>query len=171
MFSMFRCRCPITTDEPSRVPSIETNGSRKEQGLEYGGWGKTSHFSVSKYILTGLVTYGGAFSCFVLSLLVLWPFLLQCSAQTHQLPLIPICCDGFTRFQQLIIHHTKLVPPNAEHNFGTVNIRSGRRRGGMSGYSPWFSALGVIVVDPFFVAVVMQIFVLEQGKLRYPSQK
>ena len=35
-------------DEPGRVPSIETNGSRKEQPREYGGWEKTSHFSVSK---------------------------------------------------------------------------------------------------------------------------
>ena len=65
---------------------------------------------------------------FVVSLLVLWPFLLQCSAQTYQLCSIPIPCDDFTWFQQLITHHTELVPPNAEHNLGTVNIRSGRQR-------------------------------------------
>ena len=57
-----------------------------------------------------------------------------------------------TWFQQLIIHQTELVLPNAEHNLGTVNIRFCRRRGGMSGHSPWFSALGIFVVDPFFVA-------------------
>ena len=88
----------------------------------------------------------------VVSLFVLWPFFLQCSAQTHHLRSIPIPCDGSTQFQQLIIHHTEMVPPNAEHNFGTVNIRSGRRCGGMSGNSPWFPALEIIAVDPFFVA-------------------
>ena len=62
---------------------------------------------------------------FVVSLLVLWPFFLQCSAQSHQFRSIPIPCDDFTRFQQFIIHHTEMVPPNAEHNLGTVNIRSG----------------------------------------------
>ena len=65
---------------------------------------------------------------------------------------MPIPYNGFTRFQQLIIYHTMLVPSNAEHNLGTVNIRPGRRCRGMSGHSPWFSALGIIVVDPFFVA-------------------
>ena len=55
--------------------------------------------------------------------LVLWTFRLQRSAQTHQLRSIPIPCDGFTRFQQLIIHHTELVSPNAEHSLGIVNIR------------------------------------------------
>ena len=41
--------------------------------------------------------------------------------------------------------------PNAEHNLCTVNIQSGRWRRSMSGHSPWFSALGNIAVDPFFV--------------------
>ena len=89
---------------------------------------------------------------FVVSLWVLWPFLLQGSAQTHKLHPIPVPCNGFTRFQKLIIHHTELVVPNIEHNLGTVNIRSVRRREGMSGHSPSFSALDIIVVDPFFVA-------------------
>ena len=89
---------------------------------------------------------------FFVSLLLMWPFLHQCSASTYQLRSIPIPYDGFTRFQQLIIHHTEMVPPNAEHNLGTVKIWSGRRRGGMSGHSPWCSALEIIVVDPLFVA-------------------
>ena len=72
---------------------------------------------------------------FVVSLLALWPFLLQRSAQTHQLRLIPIMCDGYTRFQQIILHHIELAPLNAERNLGTVNIRSGRQNGGMSGHS------------------------------------
>ena len=49
---------------------------------------------------------------FVVFLLVLWPFLLQCSAQTHQLRSKPISCDGFTWNQQLIIHHTEPVAQN-----------------------------------------------------------
>ena len=57
---------------------------------------------------------------FVVSLLVLQPFHLKCSAQTHQLRSIPIPCDGFSWFQQLIIHHTELVSRNVEHNLGTV---------------------------------------------------
>ena len=73
---------------------------------------------------------------FVVSLLVLSPFVLQFSAQMHQLRSILIPCDGSTRFQKLIIHHTELVPLNAEHNLGTVNIRSGCRRRGMSRHSP-----------------------------------
>ena len=79
---------------------------------------------------------------FVVSRLVLWPFLLQCSGQTHQLRSILIPGDRFTRFHQLIIHHTELVPPNAERNLGTVNIRSGRQLGGIS---------GIIVLNSFFV--------------------
>ena len=92
------------------------------------------------------------FDNFIVSLLVLWSFLLQCSGQTHQLRSIPIPYDGFTRFKQIIIHHTEQVPSNAEHNLGTVNIRCGHRRGGMSEHSPWFSALEIIVVNLFLVA-------------------
>ena len=49
----------------------------------------------------------------------------------------------------------KLVPRNAEHNLGTVNIRSGRRCGCMSRDYPWFFELGIIVVDPFYVVDVL----------------
>ena len=73
---------------------------------------------------------------FVMSLLVLWTFILQCSTKTHQFRSIPITCNGFTPFQQLIIQHTELVLPNVEHNLGAVKIRSGRRFRGISGHSP-----------------------------------
>ena len=89
---------------------------------------------------------------FVVSFLVLWPCLLQCWDQTHQLRLIPIPYHGFTRFQQLIIDHTELVPPNSEPDLGIVKIRSARRRGSMTRHFPRFPALGIIVVDPFFIA-------------------
>ena len=73
---------------------------------------------------------------FAVSLLVLWPFLLQWSAQMYQLHSILIPYDGFTWFLQIIIHHTELVPPNAEHNLDIVNIGSGHRRWCVSGHSP-----------------------------------
>ena len=77
-----------------------------------------------------------------MSLLVMWPFL-QCSAQTHQLHSIPIPCNGFTRFQQLITHYTELVPSNAEHNLDTVNIQSGRLREAHPGIPHDFLRLGL----------------------------
>ena len=100
---------------------------------------------------------------FVVSLSVLWPFLLQCSAHTHQLRSIPIPCDGFTRFQQFIIHHTELFPPNTEHNFGTVNIRSGRWCGDMSGHYPFFDSSHNAMWKPFpflFFCILIQIFII-----------
>ena len=46
---------------------------------QYGGWRKTFHFSVSKYVLTGLAIYDRDImleDSFVVSLLILWTFLL-----------------------------------------------------------------------------------------------
>ena len=51
-------------------------------------------------------------------------------------------------FEQLIIHDTKLIPPNTQHEFFSMNIRLGCQ---WSMASPWFSLLWVIVVDPFFI--------------------
>ena len=144
-------------DEPDRTPSIKTNGSRKEQRLEGTAGGVRSPISAfqrfhvcldrSCDMLTSIFILKDNF---IVSLLVLWPFLLQCSAQTHQRRSMPISCDGFTRFQQLIIHHTELVPPNVENNLSTVNIRSGCRRGDMSRHSLWFSALEINCGGPIF---------------------
>ena len=51
--------------QPGRVPLIETSDSQSEQRLENkpGGWGRTSHFNVSKYVLTTFATWGRALSC------------------------------------------------------------------------------------------------------------
>ena len=81
---------------------------------EYREQGKTSHFSVSKYVLTDLATCGRALSCLRITL--------SCPSWY---------CGSFSFNARL-----KRIPPNAEHNLGIVNIRSGRRRGGMSGHSP-----------------------------------
>ena len=87
--------------QPGRVPLIETSDSQREQRLEpYGGWGRTSHFNVSKYVLTIFATWGQALSCckITLSCLSLYCDRLSFSAQTHQLRSIPITCDCFSRF-------------------------------------------------------------------------
>ena len=50
--------------QPSRVPLIETSDSPKEQRLENTAeWGRTSHFNVSKYVLTTFATWAWALSC------------------------------------------------------------------------------------------------------------
>ena len=83
--------------QPGRVDRksdrvIESEGATSE---EYDGWGRTSHFNVSKYVLTNM---GSSIVNFIMSLVVLWPFVFQCSVQTHQLRSIPITCDCFSRF-------------------------------------------------------------------------
>ena len=40
------------TDQPGRVPLIETSDSQREQRLENTAGGRTSHFNVFKYVLT-----------------------------------------------------------------------------------------------------------------------
>ena len=80
---------------------------------------------------------------FVLSLFVLWLFLPQCSVQTHQLRSILTPCNGFTRFEQLTIYHMGLLPPNSEHNLGTVNIWSGVEAEACPGISHNFLRLGL----------------------------
>ena len=89
--------------QPGRVPLIETSDSQREQRLENNGeWGRTSHFNISKCVLTTFATWGRALSCCKITLsclsLYLRPFVFQCSAQTHQLRSIPIACDCFRRF-------------------------------------------------------------------------
>ena len=55
---------------------------------------------------------------FVVPLLVLWPLLLQCSVQTHQLRSILIPCNGFTQIQQLIIlPHPQYSPDLAPRDY------------------------------------------------------
>ena len=97
-------------NEPGCVPSIETNASRKKQRLEdTANWSKTSHSSVSKYVLTGLARCDQALPCSRITFSRLFWF--------NTIP-----SNGFTRFQKFRTDHTELVPPNAEHNLGTVNI-------------------------------------------------
>jgi len=52
------------------------------------------------------------------------PFLLQCSAQLHQLLSVAFPSDDFVGLEQLIIHYTQLIPLNTKHELGAMKIRS-----------------------------------------------
>jgi len=88
--------------QPGRVPLIETSDSQRKQHLENtaGGVGlPISTFPSMSWPLSqhGVEHCHAAKSLYV-SLVVLQPFVFQCSAQTHQLRSIPIACDCFSRF-------------------------------------------------------------------------
>ena len=51
-------------------------------------------------------------------------FFLECSAQLCS---VESPSNGLIRFEQLIIHDTKLIPPNTQHEFFPMNIRLGCR--------------------------------------------
>jgi len=87
--------------QSGRVPLIETSDSQREQRLENttGGVGlPISTFPSKSWPLSqrGVEHCHAAKS--IVSLVVLRPFVFQCSAQTHQLHSIPIACDCFSRF-------------------------------------------------------------------------
>jgi len=68
--------------------------------------------------------------------------------------LIAFDTDRLWLFQMVIAAHNtqrRVGPSNTEHDIWTMNIRFGRRRGNIAGESPWFSALGIIVLNPCFV--------------------
>ena len=87
---------------------------------EYG-WDRTSHLSVSKQVLTGAATCDRTLSCrrIILSCLEqyssgrVFPY----SAQSHQLCSVESPSNDLIRFEQLIIHDTKLIPPNTQNEF------------------------------------------------------
>jgi len=87
--------------QPGRVLLIETSDNQREQRLENttGGVGlpilmfpSLDHFRNMGSSIVMLQNH------FIVSLVVLRPFVFQCSAQTHQLHSIPIACDCFSRF-------------------------------------------------------------------------
>jgi len=64
---------------------------------------------------------------FVMPGVVVGAFFLECSAQSHQLCSVESPSNGLVRIEQLIIHDTKLIPPNTQHEFFSMNIRLGCR--------------------------------------------
>jgi len=76
-------------------------------------------------------------------------FFLECSAQSHQLCSAESPGNGL-RFEQLIIHDTKLIPPNKQHEFFSMNIQLDCRCWSMT-RSPSFLLLWIIVVNSIFI--------------------
>jgi len=52
---------------------------------------------------------------------VMGALFLECSAQSHQLYSIESPSNGLVRFEQLLIHNTKLIPPNTQYEFFSMN--------------------------------------------------
>jgi len=100
--------------------------------------------------------------------------LFECSAQSHQLCSVESPSNGLVRFEQLIIHDTKLILPNTQHEFFSMNIRLGCRCWSMARWSPWFPLLWVIVVDPFFITsdyTMQKTFSFMPGKQHFTCEK
>jgi len=54
---------------------------------------------------------------FVMPEVVVGAVFLECSAQSHQLCSVESPSNGLVRFEQLIIHDTKLIAPNTQPEF------------------------------------------------------
>ena len=77
-------------------------------------------------------------------------FPLMCGS--NQLSSVTLSRDRFIRFKQLIVDHTTLIPPNAEHKLGSMDIWLRRWCWWLAGLNPWLSPFGIVVVDPLFIS-------------------
>ena len=118
---------------------------------EYGGWGRTSYFNVSKY--DHFRNMGSSIvmlqNHFIVSLVVLRSFVfrLKCINCMHT--------DRLWLFQSVLTAHNTLrrAGPtkyrawswSREYSVWNVDVEA------WQGTPPWFSALGIIVMNPFFV--------------------
>jgi len=87
--------------QPGCVPLIETSDSQRKQCLENTAGRVELPISTFPSMSWPLSQYGVEHCLqnhFIVSLVVLRPFVFQCSAQMHQLRSIPIACDCFSRF-------------------------------------------------------------------------
>jgi len=80
---------------------------------------------------------------------VIWPFLLQCSTQLHQLLLVVFPSDDFVGLEQLIIHYTHQISPHQiqSRRLAPMNIRLCRQDWWFA--CTWF--LRIIVAYSFFI--------------------
>ena len=121
---------------------IQPLGSSERVDSIDGGRGRTSQCTPSKYNISALAlkTYGQVLSCSRINLLCPLShsgrFNFKARSNVLYLESITIVSGGFSRFQQLIIHKTLLISPDAQlHNIHNSRIR----------------AFGVMVVDPLFI--------------------
>ena len=104
---------------------------------------------------------------------VVGAFFLECSAQSHQLCSVESSSNDLVRFEQFIIHDTKLIPLNTQHEFFSMNIRLGCRCWSMT-RSAWFPLLWVIILDPFFITsgyTMQKTFSFMPGKQHFTCEK
>ena len=146
--------------QPGRVPLIETSDSQREQRLENtaGGLG----FPISTFPSMSWLSQHGvehaAKSLYRVSRCIAASYLSMLGSNAS----IAFDTDRLWLFQSVLTVHNTLrrASPTKyrawpwSREYIPVNIRFGRRRGSMAGNSPWFSALGIIVMNPFFKSPV-----------------
>jgi len=117
---------PVTCQivlHPLKQPVIRRSNVRR---IYYRGCDKTSHLSISKYFFTTLATWDWALSWRRITLSC---FCSYSSRFSRNARLKRINCSRYrspvmeTRFQQLIINKTLLVPSDTEHDLRTINVR------------------------------------------------
>jgi len=93
-----------TAGQPGCVPLIETSDSQREQRLENTAGGIGLPISTFPSMSWPLSQHGASIvmlqNHFIVSFVVLRPFVFQCSAQTHQLRSIPIACSYWCCFSR-----------------------------------------------------------------------
>jgi len=96
-----------------------SSGSRKEQclentadGIEFPIWVFLSRFWLAPQHVIEMQENN-----FVMPGVVVGAFFLECSTQSHQLCSIESPSNDLVRFEQLIIHDTKLISPNTQWVF------------------------------------------------------
>lgn len=72
---------------------------------------------------------------------------LMVGLKAHQLELIAVPPDGFVCFQQLIIYHTRLIPPITRHELWAMDVWLGCRCKRMAGLFTRSFLLRVTAVD------------------------
>jgi len=126
-FRFLRKKWTVTCQivHPLKQPIIRRSNVRR---IYYRGCDKTSHLSVSKYFFTTLATWDRALSWRRITLSC---FCSYSSRFSRNARLKRINCSRYrspvmetTRFQQLIVNKTLLVPPDTEHDLRTINVRA-----------------------------------------------
>ena len=111
----------------SIASSIGTSDRRKKQCLENTAdevelpWVFLNRFWPAQHVVEHYHA-GEYFLLFVMPGVVVGAFFLECSDQSHQLCSVESPSNGLVRFEQLIIHNTKLIPSNTQHEFFSMNI-------------------------------------------------
>jgi len=88
---------------------------------------------------------------FMLSLAISWSFFNQSFMRIDHLLSPTLGINGFARFQQFIIYHSPLIPPNTKHCLPSIELWSCIRCRRFSWSYAWTFTLRILQIDPFFV--------------------